>query len=249
MQGKGAMKLIWGVLSPLVLYYAVTYVVLIFFLEQYQNHPTEIGALAAVLTVPLLYRMFKKDGGFPEKKAPFKKYGLIVGISIALTVALNNILLLLNVAQYSEAYQETAETLYSPSFLMQLLCLGIAYPVLEELMFRGIVYRRMKANSSANKAIFISALFFGLYHGNLVQMIYGTVAGLMLAYVYEKYGSMKAPILAHMSMNLAACVLTQVNGFAWMFENVIRAYVITAVCVAALLGMFQMLRRANCEEG
>ena len=129
-------------------------------------------------------------------------------ISIAASIALNNVILVCNLTEYSESYQQAAMSLYSPAFAMQIICLGIVFPIMEEYLFRGLIYRRIRPNMSAKWAIFISALFFGMYHGNLVQAVYGMVAGSILAYLYEKYGSMKAPILAHMLMNITTCIIT-----------------------------------------
>ncbi|MBQ8803494.1 MAG: CPBP family intramembrane metalloprotease [Tyzzerella sp.] len=252
MQRKSVLKQMWDILSPLMLRYAVAYVIALLFLDEYREHPTEMGAVAAVLTVPFLILMVKKDkakereaGILPNKKAPLGKYVMIAGVSAALAIGLNNLLLLANLAKYSESYQEAAEALYAPAFLAQLLCVGIVYPILEEYMFRGVIYRRMRAISSPKKAIVMSSIFFGLYHGNLVQMIYGTVAGLMLAYVYEKYGSLKAPVLAHVIMNIVACVLTEMNGFAWMLAQPIRAAVITGVCIVLAFVILAQIQKID----
>ena len=71
-------------------------------------------------------------GIVPNKKAPLSKYFLIAGISIPFAVGFNNILTLSNLAEYSIAYQETAEALYTPSFLVQIVCLGLIVPITEE---------------------------------------------------------------------------------------------------------------------
>lgn len=215
-------------------------------------YSTQISAVAALVTIPFLIRMMRKDrkkeqvvGIVPNKKASLGKYAWIAGISIPVMVALNNILLLVNLAQYSEAYQETAEVLYAPTFPVQLLCVGIVIPIMEEVLFRGLVYKRMRMRVSASRAMVSSALFFGLYHGNSVQMIYGALCGLLLAYLYEKYGSLKAPILAHVLMNVVACIITEVDGFTWMFQQPIRVGIITVVCAAIASSMFVLIREID----
>lgn len=217
------------------------------------TYGTEITAIAAVATIPFLMRMMRKDrkiaeenGILPNKKVSVKKYFLIAGISIPLMIALNNILLLVNLAEYSEAYQETAQLLYTPSLPVQLLCVGIVIPILEEILFRGLVYKRMRTQVSVKRAIISSAMFFGLYHGNSVQMIYGAACGLLLAYLYEKYGSLKAPIFAHMIMNCGACVLTEIDGFTWMFQQPIRMGIITIAC--AFLASLMYVQMSGIDE-
>jgi len=214
------------------------------------QYAVEMTAIAALVTIPFLIWMTRRDlkkdkaaGVLQNKKAPLSKYFLVAGISIPFSLGLNNILTLSNIAAYSEAYQETAQALYTPSLPVQLVCLGVIVPIKEEYIFRGVIYKRMRRYSTARRAIFSSAIFFGLYHGNTVQMIYGTLCGLLLAYLYEKYGSIKAPIFAHMLMNIVACLLTDVDGFTWMFSNPIRMALITIGCAALASTVFLGIRK------
>lgn len=217
--------------------------------DKVYNYVVEITAIASIVALPILIWMKSRDakkekaaGIVPNKKAPLSKYFLVAGISIPFAVGLNNILTLSNLAEYSTSYQETAEALYTPALWVQILCLGIIVPITEEYVFRGLIYKRIRRNTSAIRAIISSAIFFGLYHGNSVQMIYGSLCGLLLAYLYEKYGSMKAPVFAHMLMNIVACVLTDLDGFTWMFVKPMRMAVITIVCAAVASTMFLFIR-------
>ena len=279
MQQRSVGKYIWEIFSPLLLHMVVSFVVeMILILVYYMQHTpelltllesdkevteqilemaysvyqyaVEITAIAALVTIPFLVWMTRKDlkkeraaGIIPNKKAPMSKYILVAGISIPFSLGLNNILTLSNLAAYSEAYQETAEALYAPSLPVQIVCVGVIIPIMEEYIFRGVIYKRMRRYVTAKRAIVSSAIFFGIYHGNTVQMIYGALCGLLLAYLYEKFGSIKAPILAHMLMNIVACLLTDVDGFTWMFSNPIRMAVITIGCAALASTVYLEIRK------
>ena len=67
--------------------------------------------------------------------------------------------------------------------------------------------------------------------------------GLMLAYVYEKYGSLKAPMAAHMSMNLLSVLATRYGLYNWMLKDNIRIGIITVVCAAVASTMFVIIQR------
>lgn len=214
------------------------------------QYTVELSGVIALVTIPFLLLMIKKDKKkereariLPNKKAPASKYALIVGISLPFALAANNIIMLSNLAAYSEAYQETAEVLYTPSLLIQILCLGIVIPIMEELIFRGLIYRRVRNSTTPIRAMICSALFFGVYHDNLVQTIYGVLCGLLLAYLYEKYGSLKAPVLAHMLMNILAVLFTEAGIFVWMFEQPIRMAVITIACAATASTVFLAIQK------
>ena len=55
--------------------------------------------------------------------------------------------------------------------------------------------------------VYISAAVFGIYHFNLVQGIYGFLLGILLCAVMEKYGTVLASMLLHMSANLMALIM------------------------------------------
>lgn len=164
-------------------------------------------------------------------------------MGIALAIALNNLLLLLNVAKYSKAYQEAAEVLYSPSFPKQILLTGILIPIIEEIMFRGIVFRILRKWIPFVWAMLITSLLFGAYHGNLVQFIYASLCGVFLAYVYEKTKSILAPIFSHMAMNIVACTMTEYELFSWMFHDIWRVLGSTLFCVVLFGTLLVVVRK------
>lgn len=176
-----------------------------------------------------------------RQRVPLRKYWAIVVFSIALCIGLNNILLFIDLAKYSEAYQKASEILYAPPFLQQLLYTGILVPIMEELIFRVLIFKVLRKWIPFVWAMLISALLFGVYHGNWVQFVYAGLCGLFLAYVYEYYGSFLAPVMAHVVMNLVVCTMTKIGGFTWMFEGTARVIVVTIVCVVlamlSILGM------------
>ena len=51
-------------------------------------------------------------------------------------------------------------------------------------------------------AIILSSLAFGLYHGNMVQFLYASVLGCLLAIIYHRTGTLWTCILAHVAANL-----------------------------------------------
>ena len=216
----------------------VWYEVLEMMLVEVTEYSVEIMGIAAVCCVPILLYMMRRDyrretaaGILQNVKAPLIKYGWIVGISVPFAVGMNNIIHLSNLAAYSEAYQEATEVFYGADLAIQVVCLGVLTPMVEELIFRGLIYKRMRtAMNNPKSAIIFSGLLFGFYHGNIVQTIYACLSGFLLAYIYEKYGSIKAPILAHIMMNMAALILSEANMFVWMFSDILRMGIITVAC-------------------
>ena len=78
---------------------------------------------------------------------------------------------------------------------------------------------------------------------NLVQMLYGFILGMMLSYLYEKYGSIKAPIAAHMAMNLLSILATEFKLPDWLMEDQMRIGIVTVACAFVASTMFVLIQR------
>lgn len=218
--------------------------------EQVLKYTTIMEGVSALIVIPILMWMFHKDrkreriyGVIPNKKAPLYKYPAIIGIAAAMCIGLNNLILIGNLGAMSEGYQNTSEALYSASFGIQILCLGILVPIAEELVFRGLMFKRMREQAGFMRSAVYISLVFGIFHGNMVQMIYAFILGMLLAWVHEKYGSVKAPILAHIIMNLVSVIATQLNFFGWMAADAMRISLITIGCAALAATMFVVIQR------
>ena len=87
----------------------------------------------------------------------------------------------------------------------------IAAPVTEELIFRGCLYGALRQSSGRIPAIVISSILFALIHGHLPSLPGLLVLAAGLALVYERCGSLWAPISMHASFN----ALTIVAAIFW----------------------------------
>lgn len=171
---------------------------------------TLIGDLTAAMILYLFYRkdqMHRKEGFSGTGKAfvwapPVIWFSVII-LAIAAGQFLNDLINGLHLNDLFTGYSEVSEQAFSgqPVGLM-ILVVGIIGPICEELMFRGIVFHRLKDWVKPQAAIAISALLFGIYHGNVVQFFYATCMGVMLAVIYDKTGTLWISIVAHIAANL-----------------------------------------------
>ena len=95
-----------------------------------------------------------------------------------------------------------------------LLILLLLAPFVEEVLFRGLVFGNLKGKSPL-LAYGLSAALFALYHvwqwaviapntAHFVLMLQYLLPGLVLAWVYEKTGTLMTPLLLHISVNILA---------------------------------------------
>ena len=99
---------------------------------------------------------------------------------------------------------------------MQIVGLGIITPLAEEMMFRGVLFGRCREQMGFYRAAIWSSLFFSMIHGNMVQMVYALALGMFLCYVYEKFGSLKASVLLHITINMVSLIATKAGLLTWL---------------------------------
>ncbi|MBQ3918095.1 MAG: CPBP family intramembrane metalloprotease [Oscillospiraceae bacterium] len=105
------------------------------------------------------------------------------------------------------------DTDLTPAFLAQeVLTTIVLAPIAEELMFRGVVLRRL-CKVDQTFGIFMSALVFGLMHGNILQTVLGFTIGIVFAYADIKAGSILPSIIGHMFLNGSASLSSFVEYF------------------------------------
>ncbi len=86
----------------------------------------------------------------------------------------------------------------------------IAAPISEEIFFRGFMFAGLRRSMSLLPAAAISAGVWGALHlgaGNIGVAIQLAIFGVILAWLYERSGTLWAPVLAHAINNTIAFVL------------------------------------------
>ncbi|MDZ4658601.1 MAG: type II CAAX endopeptidase family protein [Bythopirellula sp.] len=91
--------------------------------------------------------------------------------------------------------------------------LVLAAPIIEELIFRGIMLDGLLKRYRPLTAILVSSVAFGLVHLNPWQFVTGVVLGIFMGWVYYRSRSVGACILIHMAANFTAFVMRLVFDF------------------------------------
>lgn len=82
----------------------------------------------------------------------------------------------------------------------------IAAPLCEEIVFRGYFYPVLKKFGGAWPAAVCSSLVFAAAHGSLTALLPLFLFGGLLVFIYEKTGSIWAPIAVHFCFNGATVI-------------------------------------------
>ncbi len=185
---------------------------------------TVFGALAAIPFLYLFYRLDRKKrqavgAEIVYCRATAMEYVLIGVVAFGACIGGNNLILGSGLMELDSHYQQVSEILYSAPFLVQLAGSGIIVPLCKELVFRGLMYKRLKEYVPAGTAMVTTSLVFGLYHGNIVQMVYAMTLGYLMVYIYEKYHHFLAPFLFHAVSNLLSVLITETGIFGFLYTN------------------------------
>ena len=92
------------------------------------------------------------------------------------------------------------QDIWAKPLWLNLLYIAILPPLIEEFIFRGVLFQGFRS-CGLFKTAFFTALMFGLAHGNLNQFMYAFAVGIFLAYLVEASGSVYASMLAHSLIN------------------------------------------------
>ena len=185
----------------------------------YENY-VPVSLVICAVTIPLLLLFMHMDRRREERdrfrtecweKAPLWSFGLVFVIGAAAGIVLNNVLLYSGLYDLlsDSAFEQVSDVLYTGNFWVEIAAVGIMTPIVEELLFRGLMYRRLRWFLDTVPAVVLSALTFALYHGNWLQGIYAFIMGILLAYVYERCHNVAAPAAVHIGANLLSVILTE----------------------------------------
>lgn len=91
-----------------------------------------------------------------------------------------------------------------PVLIYSTIFAGIFGPIMEEIFFRGFMYKALKKKIGVFWSILTTAFVFSLLHVHWVGLVPIMVLGILLAYLYEKTGSLVPSITVHIMHNMAS---------------------------------------------
>lgn len=178
------------------------------------NIITVISAICNyILPLPIFLLLMRKINTVKIEKNSISARTFLKYVAITFTLLwIGNILGLISTTAISAVISSPIanpvhELINSADFWLNLLLISLIGPIFEEVIFRKLLIDRT-IRYGARVSIIISALLFGLIHGNLNQFFYAFLMGGFFAYVYIKTGKIIYTILLHISVNLIGSVVS-----------------------------------------
>ena len=139
--------------------------------------------------------------------------------------------------------------LESALYVLSMFTVGL----LEEVIFRGLLFEAMRKDS-LKAAVIVSSVTFGIGHiinlingsgsellPNLLQVVYATAAGFMFVMMYYKSKSLLAPIVAHGVFNALSAISNEASA-----TNETR--ILTALLLTAITGSYALYLALSTKE-
>ena len=220
--------------------------------EQYMLCKT----LGSLVTIPVVFSDYKRDlmlSGRYGLKNPvtgvlIKKVVAIIGITLCLSIALNNIILMSPLVEMSEEFQDASNAFYGSTLAIELIGSALVTPVLEELLHRGVVFGRLRKRMGMWPAVIVSAAIFAALHFNIVQVVYAFLLGIVFALFVECTGRLFPAILAHIAANAFAVLRTETGIMESTLDGSVFAWGISVVlCVIGGVALMMFVGKAKKE--
>lgn len=228
--------------------------------EMYLDHTVFLTGLTGILAMFPAVFFYRRDqrkrdmaGTLPKlsrKYLPLRETGLLLLTGAGLAQYGNLLMLLLQGVISSEAYQESAARITEgKSIFMMIFWMGIVAPAAEEMIFRWLIYLRLRENLKMPMAALISGLIFGIYHGNMTQAVYALLLGMVFAYILEKSQNLYSSILLHMGANIWSLLVSEyVYSLLSIKHGSLTLIGIYALLLGAMVYCFGHYARSNNEN-
>ncbi|EJT5916747.1 CPBP family intramembrane metalloprotease [Clostridium perfringens] len=119
---------------------------------------------------------------------------------------------------------------------LTIISVVILAPIFEELVFREIIFNEASKVKGGIFPILVSGLLFGLFHVQPIQIVYTSILGIILAFVYSKTHSLPIVMFLHMLNNLLTLFPEPFSTF------------ISIIQVLSIIPMIYLLRKLYKES-
>lgn len=258
--GKAAAYLLLFLLSQLLVSLVITVAVCLFCMletgsidpllltEQIYAYSAQISLISNLIVLAVLAIFF-----LIRHKSPLTETGLVktpprltaAGGALALLLYVLVILILSALPEsWMESYAEASSYL-SDTGALAFLSTALIAPLTEEVIFRGLIQSRLSRVMPGWLAVLLSALLFGLCHGQPVWMGYAFLLGLVFGFIALRARSVLPTVAAHVVFNTIgqlSVILEERQVSDWLFLGAL-ALVGVVACLLARRGVADLFRR------
>ena len=190
-----------------------------------------------VLFIPSYIILFRPERG--SERISFKEVGgkrllCIAAGAVITSVAIGLPIKLAAIWGVFPVFDNVEIILKDGNLLLSVLSIVICAPLMEELVFRGLVFKSFRSISGFWFSAGLSSAVWAVIHLNLIQGIRAVGVGLFLAFVYETCQKLWVPVFAHMSINAVATASDYSGVLRGLHIGTVWYIIMIALLLAAL---------------
>ena len=102
------------------------------------------------------------------------------------------------------------EKMISGNLIVGFISIAVLGPIIEEIIFRGTVQKRLTKMMRLTGALILQAFIFGLIHGNILQGTYAFFLGLVIGVIYYLFDSIWYAIAIHLAFNGTSVIFANI---------------------------------------
>lgn len=224
-------SVIWEIIWPLLVYLLTSVVagafigifgITVLQIKDYSKFLDDniliMNIISQIIALIIFITAFKKRKKYiPKEKITMKKdpQKTIIYILAAVSTAILSGFAAIAIEKFVKVpdggINTISEMIYSGAAILSVITVVILAPILEEIIFRGIIFNKLNSKMNTTAAIIISALVFGIFHMNIVQGLNAFVIGIVLAFIYAKTHNLYTCISIHFINNLLSVITQRIN--------------------------------------
>ena len=147
----------------------------------------------------------------------------------------------------SDVVNPLENVISNSSVLATIIFAGILSPIIEEVLFRGVMLNKLRTYGD-KIAIITTALLFGLFHENFSQFFYAVGLGMIFAYVTLKTGTIKYSIGLHIMINMMGGVIGT-QALSSTIATMIFGIVVWIFVIAGLILFIKDFKKTSLLPG
>ncbi len=227
-------------------------------LDTYTGFVNEANAVTFICTIPLLIlymNMDKKrkstsDVCKKENKVSWYKYLLLPVLGAAYCVG-GTFMIILGGWELT-GMNNIGDALFVGKPVIEMIAFGILYPIMNELIYRGLLYNRLKEQMSKKIAALLISALLAFYCVSFSEGVYSFLMSVLCIYVYERYKSVIAPILISCGASVITVLEKEGNILKGCYSSwgsfVVWTIMACVVVIIMILAIEKILSDKNKEE-
>jgi membrane protease YdiL (CAAX protease family) len=164
-----------------------------------------IAFCAPIILLVLFHNLkseWKESGFWSFSRSNIFTFIICVCLGIGIELFISGAVELLPVRSAIEAFKSQTPQAATRNIWIVVIAMGFISPIIEEVIFRGVMLERLRTHMDLYVAVFLESLAFSIVHMSVIQGLYALPTAIILSVAFIWTRSIYYPIAIHIGCNL-----------------------------------------------